>query len=62
MLNEARTDAKIFEGDTPDHHAIPDNSDNNNDWKKVFEFISNNDHVHYDDSKQNYYNTNPIFR
>ena len=58
-------DVKIFEGDIPDHNAIPDNSDNNNDWKKVLEFISNNDHVHYDHSKQNYcnyYNTNPIFR
>ena len=42
----------------PDY--LPDN--NNNDWKKVFEFISNNDHVHYDDSEQKYYNTNPIFR
>ena len=62
MLNEAPTDAKIFEGDIPDQNAIPDNSDNNNDWKKVFEFISNNDHVHYDESEQNYYNTNPIFR
>ena len=43
-------DAKIFEGDIADHNAVPDNSINKNDWKKAFEFISNNDHVHYDDS------------
>ena len=43
------------EGDIADHNVVPDNSDNNNDWKKVFEFTSNNDHVSYDDSKQNYY-------
>ena len=41
-------DVKIFEGDIPDHNAFPDNSDYNNDWKKV---LSNNDHLHYDDSK-----------
>ena len=51
-------DVKIFEGDIADHNAVPDNSDNNNDWKKAFEFISDNDHVHYDDSKQNYYTAN----
>ena len=55
-------DVKIFEGDIPDHNAVPDNSDNNNDWKKAFEFISNNDHVHYDDCKQNCYTTNPALR
>ena len=47
-------DAEIFEGDIPDHNAVLDNSYNNNDWKKVFEFISNNYYVHYNDSKQNY--------
>ena len=52
-------DVKIFEGDIPDHN---DNSYNNNDWKKAFEFISNNDHAHYDDSKQNCYTTNPTLR
>ena len=55
-------DVKIFEGDIADHSAVPDNSDNKNDWKKAFEFISNNDHVHYDDSKQNYYTANPTLR
>ena len=52
-------DFKIFEGDIADHNAVADNSDHNNDWKEAFEFISNNDHVHYDDSKQNYYTANP---
>ena len=42
--------------------AVPDSSDNNNDWKKAFEFISNNDHVHCDDSKQNYCTVNPTLR
>ena len=51
-------DVKIFKGDIPDHNAIPGNSDNNNDWKKGFEFVSNNDHVHYDDSNS----TNPTLR
>ena len=55
-------DIKIFEGDIADHNAVPDNSNNSNDWKKVLEFISNNDHVHYDDSKQNYYTANPTLR
>ena len=55
-------DVKIFEGDIPDHNAVPDNSDCNNDWKKAFQSISNNDHVHYDDSKQNCYTTNPTLR
>ena len=41
-------DVKILERDIPDHNAFPDNSDYNNDWKKM---LSNNDHVHYDDSK-----------
>ena len=41
-------DVKIFEGDIPDRNAFPDNSDYNNDWKKV---LSNNDHLHCDDSK-----------
>ena len=50
-------DAKIFKGDIPDRNAIPDNSDINNGWKKAFEFISKNDHVHYDDSQQNCYAT-----
>ena len=49
MLNEAPTDAKIFEGDIPDQNAIPDNSDNNNDWTKAFEFISNNGNIQYDE-------------
>ena len=44
-------DVKLFEGDIPDHNAVPDNSDNNNDWKKAFEFITNKDHIHYDESK-----------
>ena len=56
------TDVKIFEGDIADHNTVPGNSDNNNDWKKAFEFISNNDHVHYDDSKQNYYTAYPTLR
>ena len=55
-------DVKIFEGDIGDHNAVPNNSDNSNDWKKAFEFISNNDHVHYDDSKQNYHTANPTMR
>ena len=55
-------DAKIFEGDITDHNAVPGNSDNNNDWKKAFEFISNNDHFDCDDSKQNYYTANPTLR
>ena len=55
-------DVKIFQGDIPDHNAVPDNSGNNNDWKKAFEFISNNDYVHYHDSKQNYYTANPTLR
>ena len=55
-------DAKIFEGDITDHNAVPGNSDNNNDWKKAFEFISNNDHLDSDDSKQNYYTANPTLR
>ena len=55
-------DVKRFEGDIADHNAVPDNSDHNNDWKEAFEFISNNDHAHYDNSKQNYYTANPIFR
>ena len=42
-------DVNILEGDIANHNAVPDNSDKNN-WKKGFEFISNNDHVHYDDS------------
>ena len=46
----------------PDHNAIPDNSDNNNDWKKAFEFISTNGHVHYDDSKRSSYSINPNLR
>ena len=49
------SDVKIFEGVIVDHNAVPDNSDQSNDWKEAFEFISNNDHVHYDDSKRNYY-------
>ena len=53
---------KIFEGDIPDHIAVLDNLDNNNDQKKTFEFISNNDHVYYDDSKQNRYTTNATLR
>ena len=52
-------DVKMFEGDSADDNAVPENSDNNNDWKKASEFTSNNDHVHYDDSKKNYYTTNP---
>ena len=44
-------DVKIFEGDIPDHNAVPDNSENNIDWKRAFKFISNNDHVHYDEAK-----------
>ena len=55
-------DLKIFEGDIADHSAVPDNSDHNNDWKEAFHFISNNDHVHYDDSKQNYYTASPTLR
>ena len=55
-------DIKIFEGGTADHNAVPDNSNNNIDWKKAFEFISDNDHVHYDDSKQNYYTANTTLR
>ena len=55
-------DTKIFEGDIRDHNAVPGNSDNNNDWKKAFEFISNNDHLDCDDSKQNYYTANPTLR
>ena len=39
-------DVKTFEDDIPDHNAVPDNSNNNNDWKKAFEFIFNNDHVY----------------
>ena len=50
-------DAKIFEGDISDRNAISDNSDINNGWKKAFECISKNDHVHYDDSQQNCYAT-----
>ena len=50
-------DAKIFEDDISDRNAISDNSDINNGWKKAFEFISKNDHVHYDDSQQNCYAT-----
>ena len=53
---------KMFEGDITDHNTVPDNSDNNNDWKKALEFIPNNDHVHYDDSKQSCYTTNPTLR
>ena len=55
-------DVKIFKGGIADHNAVPDNSGDNNNWKEVFEFISNNDHVHYDDSKQNYYTVNPTLR
>ena len=44
-------DVKIFEGDIPDHNAVPDNLHNNYGWEKTFEFISNNYHIHYDDSK-----------
>ena len=55
-------DLKIFEGDIADHNAVSDNSNNSNDWKKEFEFICNNDHIHYDDSKQNYYAANPTLR
>ena len=44
-------DAKIFEGDIADHNTVAGNSDNSNDWKKAFEFVSNNNHVHYDDSE-----------
>ena len=55
-------DAKTFEGDIADHNAVPDNSNHNNDWKEVFEFISSNDHIHYDGSKQNYYTPNPNLR
>ena len=55
-------DVKIFEGDIADHNAVPDNSDQNNDWKEAFEFISNNDHAHYDDSKRSYYTANPTLR
>ena len=62
MLKSHPNDAEIFEGDIPDHKAVLDNSYNNNDWKRVFEFISNNYYVHCNDSKQNYYTTNPIFR
>ena len=43
-------DVSILEGDIANRNAVPDNSDNKNNWKKGFEFISNNDHVHYDDS------------
>ena len=53
-------DVKMFEDDIPGHNAVPDNSDNNNDCKKAFEFISNNDCVHYHDSKQN--TANPTLR
>ena len=53
---------KIFKGDIADHNAVPDNSDHNKDWKEAFEFISNNDHVHCDDCKQNYYTPNPTLR
>ena len=42
-------DVKIFEGDIADHSAVPDNSDNNNDWTKAFEFISNNANIQYDE-------------
>ena len=45
-------DVKILEGDIAHHNAVPDNSDNKNDWKKAFEFISNNDYVHYDDYEE----------
>ena len=55
-------DVKIFEGDIADHSAVSDNSDHNNNWKEMFEFISSNDNVHYDDSKQNYYTANPTLR
>ena len=43
-------DVSILEGDIANRNAVPDNSDNKNNRKKGFEFISNNDHVHYDDS------------
>ena len=43
-------DVNILEGDIANRNAVPDNSDNKNNWKKGFEFISNSDHVHYDDS------------
>ena len=55
-------DVKIFEGDIPDHNAVPDNLHNNYGWEKTFEFISNNDHIHYDDSKQNCYPTGATLR
>ena len=55
-------DVKIFEGDIADHNAVQDNSDHNNAWKEAFEFRSNNDHAYCDDSKQNYYTTNPTLR
>ena len=45
-------DVKIFEGDIAHHNAVPNNSDNKNDWKKAFEFISNSDYVHYDDYEE----------
>ena len=44
-------DAKIFEVDIADHNTVAGNSGNSNDWKKAFEFVSNNNHVHYDDSE-----------
>ena len=55
-------DVKILKGDIADHNAVQDNSDHNNAWKEAFEFISNNDHAYCDDSKQNYYTTNPTLR
>ena len=55
-------DVKTFEADIADHNAVPDNSDNSNDWKKAFEFISNYDQVLYDDSKQNCYTANPTLK
>ena len=55
-------DVKLCEGDIADHSIVPGNPDNKNDWKKAFEFISSNDQVHYDDSKQNYFTANPTLR
>ena len=61
-LTRHPNDVNIFEGDIADDNAVPDNSDKSNDWKKTFESISNNDHIHYEDSKQNYYTANPTIR
>ena len=53
---------KVFEGDIADHNAVANYSDHDSDWKEAFEFISNNDHVNYDDSKQNYCPANLTLR